>query len=77
MSNQQTLQERIEAARAEAHTICREQGKTSPACAAAWDIVEELQAETSHQQQPDKVTNSLQTYCDANPDAAECRIYED
>jgi hypothetical protein len=46
-------------------------------CAAAWDTVEELQAEKSHQKSQQKPLNSLQQYCSDNPDAAECRIYED
>jgi CBS domain-containing protein len=76
-SRQLFLEDRLEAAREEARAICREQGEGSPACAAAWDIVEELQAETAHQRQPDKSKNAFQSYCDANPDAEECRIYED
>jgi CBS-domain-containing membrane protein len=71
------LEDRIEAARDEARTICRDQGDTSPACATAWDIVEELQAATAHQREPEKTKSSLQSYCEANPDADECRIYED
>lgn len=46
-------------------------------CAAAWDAVEELQAEAAHQRQQHPKKNSLQQYCDDNPDAAECRVYED
>ena len=37
------IEDRIEVAREEARAICKEQGDTSPACAAAWDVVEELQ----------------------------------
>nr|WP_238568977.1 CP12 domain-containing protein [Xenococcus sp. PCC 7305] len=72
------LEDRIDAAREDAREICAAKGKTSPECAAAWDIVEELQAAASHKRQS-KVTpnNSLQEYCAANPDAPECRIYED
>jgi hypothetical protein len=44
--------------------------------AAAWDAVEELQAEASHQKQV-KPKNSFEKYCDDNPDAAECRIYDE
>jgi CP12 domain len=51
-------------------------GSNSPECAAAWDAVEELQAEASHQRQ-EKPKNSLEKYCDANPEADECRLYED
>ncbi|TAF33399.1 MAG: hypothetical protein EAZ69_16300 [Oscillatoriales cyanobacterium] len=49
---------------------------TSGECAAAWDAVEELQAEASHQKQV-KPKNSFEKYCDDNPDAAECRIYDE
>ena len=71
------LEDRIEAAREDAREVCAAHGKTSPECAAAWDIVEELQAAASHKRQEKATTNSLQDYCDANPDAPECRIYED
>jgi hypothetical protein len=40
-------------------------------------VVEELQAEASHQRVKKQGTNSLQSYCEANPDALECRIYDD
>lgn len=40
------------------------------------DAVEELQAEASHQRQAKRKT-SLEQYCDANPEADECRVYED
>lgn len=71
------LEERLEAAREEARAICSEKGSTSPECAAAWDVVEELQAESSHQRGRKQEKSSLQAYCEANPDADECRIYED
>ena len=38
------IEDQIEAAREDARNICAEKGPTSPECAAAWDIVEELQA---------------------------------
>ena len=71
------IEDRIEAAREDAREICASRGKTSPECAAAWDVVEELQAAASHKRQEKSTTNSLQDYCAANPDAPECRIYED
>ena len=43
------LEDRIEAARDDARTICAEKGDQSPECSAAWDVVEELQAAASHQ----------------------------
>ena len=73
------IEDQIEVALEEARATCKEKGATSPECAAAWDAVEELQAEASHQRVEKKKEEktSLQAYCEANPDADECRIYED
>lgn len=69
------LEQAIQDAIAQARAACDTQGDRSADCAVAWDIVEELQAERSHRQvQPSQT--SLDRYCDANPDAAECRIYD-
>jgi CP12 domain len=70
------IQDQIKQEVEEARSVCDNSGGTSAECAAAWDAVEELQAEASHQRQA-KRKNSLEQYCDDNPDAAECRIYED
>ncbi len=70
------IEERIEAAIDEARALSDRLGSTSPESAAAWDVVEELQAEAGHKKQA-PVKSSLQAYCDANPEADECRIYED
>ncbi|MDZ8261603.1 Calvin cycle protein CP12 [Nostoc sp. ChiQUE01b] len=69
---QEQIQEEVEQAR----TVCDINGSNSPECAAAWDAVEELQAEASHKRQS-KAKNSLEQYCDDNPDAIECRVYDD
>jgi len=74
MSN---IQEKIEQELVHAREVCSADGTDSGECAAAWDVVEELQAEAAHQRQKQPKTNSLQQYCDENPDAAECRIYDD
>jgi CBS domain-containing protein len=71
------IEDKIEVAREEARAICAAQGATSPECASAWDTVEELQAEAAHQRSKKKGGSSLQSYCEANPEADECRIYED
>jgi len=81
MTNIQTkatddIQEKIQDEVEQARTVCDVSGSTSAECAAAWDAVEELQAEASHQRQI-KPKNSLEQYCDANPEADECRLYED
>jgi len=52
----------------QARTVCDTRARSSE-CAAAWDAVEELQAEASHKRQ-NKRKNSLEQYCDDNPDAA-------
>jgi hypothetical protein len=62
---------------AEARAICQEKGVDSPECAVAWDNVEEELAEKAHQRADQPQKTSLEQYCDDNPDAAECRLYED
>ncbi|MBE9238473.1 Calvin cycle protein CP12 [Anabaena aphanizomenioides LEGE 00250] len=71
-----TIQETIQAEVEQARSVCDLTGSNSAECAAAWDAVEELQAEASHQRQ-NKPKNSLEQYCDDNPEAAECRVYDD
>ena len=70
------IKEKIQEELKEARTVCDTSGSNSAECAAAWDAVEELQAEASHQRQS-KPKNSLEQYCDENPEADECRVYED
>jgi hypothetical protein len=74
MSN---ITEKIEQELANARAVCSTEGASSGECAAAWDAVEELQAEAAHQRQSHPEKTSFEQYCDANPDAAECRVYED
>lgn len=73
------IQEQIVKERDQAREVCDTEGAQSGACAAAWDAVEELQAEASHQREQveDGHKTSLEQYCDDNPDAAECRLYDD
>ena len=74
MSN---IQEQINQERNQAREVCSTEGAASGECAAAWDAVEELQAEASHQKEKKPQKSSLEQYCDDNPDALECRVYED
>ncbi|MBE9118301.1 Calvin cycle protein CP12 [Lusitaniella coriacea LEGE 07157] len=74
MSN---IKEQIEQERNNAREVCSTEGDSSSDCAVAWDAVEELQAEAAHQRQSKPKKNSLEQYCDDNPDAIECRIYDD
>jgi poly(3-hydroxybutyrate) depolymerase len=48
---------------------------TTQECAAAWDEVEELAANASHRKEAKQT--DLEEYCDDNPEADECRVYED
>ncbi len=70
------IQDKIDQEVEQARATCDVTGNSSGECAAAWDAVEELQAEASHQRQAKRKT-SLEQYCDANPEADECRVYED
>lgn len=67
-------QDQLHAAIAQAREACQA-GSDSPDCATAWDIVEELQAELAHRRQSTP-QNSLDVYCEQNPDALECRVYD-
>jgi hypothetical protein len=71
-----TLEQAILEAITEARQTCEIDGSNSAGCAVAWDIVEELQAEKSHQQQAQHRKTSLENYCDMNPQAIECLIYD-
>ncbi|CBN54956.1 MULTISPECIES: CP12 domain-containing protein [Kamptonema] len=70
------LEQQIEKAIEDARTACREKGATSKECAVAWDIVEELQAEASHQRAIKIEKTAFDLYCEENPEAAEARMYE-
>ncbi len=70
------LQEEITTARDSARNICKEKGATSPECAAAWDIVEELQAEAAHQRNKKPQKTYFEEFCEENPEAYEARMYD-
>lgn len=71
------LEDKIQKAIEQARAICTEQGAYSKPCAAAWDEVEELQAEAAHQKSEGMVSAkvSFEEYCKENPNAPECRNY--
>jgi CBS domain-containing protein len=70
------LEGQIQQARENARAICAEKGATSPECAAAWDVVEELQAEAAHQRAEKPEKTYFEEYCEENPDAFEARVYD-
>ena len=71
------IAELIEREREQARSTCEISGSDSSECAAAWDAVEELQAEASHQRTTSVKKSSLEKYCEDNPSAAECLIYDE
>lgn len=65
----------VETAIKEAEEKCA--SGTSGECAAAWDNVEEISAAISHSKADTKSSDPLEQFCDDNPDADECRVYDD
>lgn len=70
------LEDQIQKAVEEARRVCAKKGATSPDCATAWDIVEELQAEYAHQKAERPEKSHFEEYCAENPDAFEARVYD-
>ena len=66
----------IQKAIEEARSVCAAKGSTSKECAAAWDAVEELQAEAAHQQSKKLEKTGFDKYLEENPDAIEARMYD-
>jgi CBS domain-containing protein len=69
---EQELQDEIRKAR----LVCSEKGINSPECAAAWDVVEEIQAEISHQRAMKPLKTAFEEYCEEYPEAEEARVYD-
>ncbi|NJM96575.1 MAG: hypothetical protein HC800_04665 [Phormidesmis sp. RL_2_1] len=70
------IQEKIKSEIESAREACAADGSDSDNCAAAWDAVEELQAEASHQREKQAEKSPFDQYCDDNPEADECRVYD-
>lgn len=68
------VDENLQRALDNAHAVCSENSE-SPECANAWDEVEEIQAAIAHKRQK-APKSGFETYCDENPDADECRVYD-
>lgn len=69
------METRMQDALVQARETCANEGSSSKACAVAWDIVEELQAEYSHQKVQEQ-PSQFEGFCDDNPNAEECRVYD-
>jgi len=78
MTNQEktiAIEDRIEQAREAAHEAGEKFGKTSPEFAVAMEILEELRQESGHQRSA-QPQNSLERFCDDNPESPECLLYD-
>lgn len=68
----------IQQEKEEAKKACEESGPDSAACAVALDNLEEIrEARARAAVAKTAKPNSLEQYCDDNPDALECRVYDD
>jgi len=71
---QPTLTARLQVALEHARRLTALYGTNNQDVAIAWETVEELS--TTHRRQVVQ-PSAFALYCDAHPDAPECRIYED
>ncbi|CAK9145216.1 unnamed protein product [Ilex paraguariensis] len=69
------LSEKVADSIKNAKEVCSDD-PVSGECVAAWDVVEELSAATSHARARNKESDSLENYCKDNPETAECRTYD-
>ncbi len=70
------FEKKIQEAIKQARAISAEKGATSAESAAAWDAVEEMQAEAAHQRVRQLEKTAFEEYCQEYPEAEEARIYE-
>ncbi|XP_074316019.1 calvin cycle protein CP12-1, chloroplastic-like [Silene latifolia] len=69
------IAESIEQSIKTAQETCSENPESGE-CVAAWDEVEEISAAASHARDKTKPNDPLETYCQDNPETAECRTYD-
>ncbi|MGF1542236.1 MAG: CBS domain-containing protein [Pleurocapsa sp.] len=70
------LKQQIQQKIATARKICAEKGFVSEECSAAWDIVEDLQAEEAHQQAEELKRTAFDEYCEEHPEAKDIWRYD-
>ncbi len=70
------LEQELQDAITKARTICRQTSPRSEECAAAWDVVDELQAELAHQEAKKIDKTAFEEYCEEFPEAMEGRVYD-
>ncbi|XWS46556.1 hypothetical protein CRYUN_Cryun14cG0078000 [Craigia yunnanensis] len=71
-----SISEKVQKSIKDATEACSDD-PASGECLAAWDEVEELSAAASHARDKKKENDPLENYCKDNPEADECRTYED
>eukprot|EP00275_Glaucocystis_incrassata_P000494 EC119474.1.p1 GENE.EC119474.1~~EC119474.1.p1 ORF type:complete len:139 (+),score=24.13 EC119474.1:44-460(+) len=72
-----SIQERIQKEIGKGREVSKTLGEKSKEAAAACDAVEELEAEASHQKAAGTNKDPRDKLCEDNPEADECRIYDD
>jgi CBS domain-containing protein len=70
------LEEELQHEIKKARLVSAEKGTNSPESAAAWDAVEEIQAEIAHQRAKKPLKTAFEEYCEEYPEAAEARMYD-
>ncbi|WP_088243500.1 CP12 domain-containing protein [Calothrix rhizosoleniae] len=70
------LEQEIQDAIKKARTVCSQTSPRSEQCAAAWDVVDELQAELAHQEAKRIDKTAFEEYCEEFPEAMEGRVYD-
>lgn len=75
--NLETLKGKIAEEMKKAEEATTKFGKSSKEAALAWDVVEELEAEAAHIKAKEGPKDPLDEFCKDQPEADECRVYED
>lgn len=70
------LELELKEAIANARSICKSMGATSPECLTAWSLVEELQSEAAHQSSEKLVKTAFEEYCEEFPEAMEAQMLD-
>jgi len=70
------LEQEVKQAIQEARAVCDAKGINATECAAAWDVVEEMQAELAHQRAEKLRKTAFEEYCEEFPEAWSARIYD-
>ena len=70
------LDQEIEDGIAQAQAICDRSGPNSPACAQAWQTVDEIQAEAAHLRAERLEKTAFEAFCEEYPEALQAKEYD-